>query len=330
MNYFWNEKAELSKQVDSFFEYLAKVNDTRFDGQLTIVLLGSMSRGEATWTYEKGKFQIISDLEFFTIYPSSFSNNKAFEAEIQNGKNLFFVDQDSILFHIDNTFICLEDIPKLPRKVITYDTKNMGKVVVGNKQIIDLFPSVSLENINREDIWDIMVHRLFYVLYYGDALKQSKQLHEYRYTIAKNALDLMTVILASHNIINTGFNAKLESIKELNLSKEYKDFFSYCLDIKFNNSAKSEYEISQMEEIFIKIIYYCQLHFKVGLANRVSNIRFILKRRLGIIKRMISCRQITFGRKHFLKKLINVYNTDRKLSKSMIKESFVLNSYPKL
>lgn len=329
MKYFWKDNIELSAQVDNFFTYLSESIEEKFNNQLTIVLLGSMSRGEATWKCEDGKNIIISDLEFFTICPSGFNRTEEFNKEIEIAKVLTFKDQNSVLFHIDNTYIREEEVPHLPRKIITYDAMNMGKVIIGDKYIIDKFPKISFDNINMEDIWDIMVHRMFYVLYYREIFKQSNNIDEYRYTIAKNSLDLMTVILACHDILNSGFKAKLEAIQKLNISKDFKKYFSYCLDIKFNIQPSTEYEIDEMEEIFMRLINYCKIHFKIKMKNQIVNIRYVIKRRLGILKRIIMFRKMTYGRNVFFGKLIQLYKNSDKLPKEIIKESYILNSYPK-
>lgn len=328
MEYFWKDNPILTTQIDDFFKQLAFYNSQNFDSKITILLLGSMSRGEATWIEYEGSARIISDLEFFTIYPDGFNKQIEFNNLISQSAKKCFKNQDSVLFHIDNTWISRSELSRLPRKVLTFDAKNMGKVVFGDQLTLDCIPISTLENINREDIWDIIVHRLFYVLYYGGISRKEGKDKEYRYTIAKNSLDLMTVLLASYNILNTGFYNKLEAIKKTSIDEEYKRYFEYCLSIKLNVDTEYSYSINEMERIFISLIKYCKQSFHVGISNRVLNAKFIFKRRLGIIKRMIRLNQITFGRGLFLEKLINIYDNKEELNQKLIKESYILNGYP--
>lgn len=330
MKYFWNENQTLTQQVDDFFHKLSAYNQKTFDNNLSVLLLGSMSRGEATWTIEDGISKIISDLEFFTIYPKGFDRKEEFESVLKVISKRCFPNQDSVLFHIDNTWISIEELPKLPRKVITYDAMNMGKIVVGDTTLLNRLPKTTLRNINREDIWDIMVHRIFYVLYYGHILRSKGKIEEYRYTIAKNSLDLMTVILACNGILNSGFYNKLESIKNTTINAGYKEYLSYCLDIKLNNKPEQEYSIEDMENIFISLIIYCKANFRVGVYNRILNAKYIIKRRIGILKRMVKLKQFSYGRKSFLNRLIHVFEQKDTLNSKMIRESYILNSYPQI
>ena len=49
MKYFYRENPELEQKIDEFFRALSRYNDTHYNGELSIILLGSLSRGEATW-----------------------------------------------------------------------------------------------------------------------------------------------------------------------------------------------------------------------------------------------------------------------------------------
>ena len=195
MKYFRKENVALEEKIDSYFERIEKYNREHFEGKLSVMLLGSLSRGEATWVKDGENDKMLSDIEYFTIYPDGFMAFSEYNEMCERAKNEVFGNQKSSLFHIDNTFVKKEALCYMERKLITYDAKCMGKTVVG-EDCVKLLPEITIENINLCDIKDILTHRIFYVLYYGKEMGEKGKTEEYKYLLSKNSLDLMTVILA--------------------------------------------------------------------------------------------------------------------------------------
>ena len=214
MGYFYKENKALEQLIDSYFKGIEKYSNENSDGLLSVILLGSLSRGEATWIETKNGPLMVSDIEFFTVYPEGFSDLKGYLEYCDNVANEVFGKDNSSLFHIDNALVCVNSLALLERKLLTYDAKRMGKTVVG-KDYISLIPEINLKNINLWDIKDILTHRVFSALYYGLPLKNAGNEAEYRYNIAKNSLDLMTVMLVNHKILESGFINRYNKIKEL-------------------------------------------------------------------------------------------------------------------
>ena len=225
MKYFRRENEALERAIDSYFESLSRYNDEHFEGKLSVMLLGSLSRGEATWVKDGENDKMLSDIEYFTIYPEGFAAFDEYNEICERAKNEAFGNQKSSLFHIDNTFVRKEALPNMERKLITYDAKCMGKTVVG-EDCVKLLPEITPENINLFDIKDILTHRVFYVLYYGKEMRENGKTEEYKYLLSKNSLDLMTVILAHYGILASGFIKRYEMIEELPVSEEWKKYFS--------------------------------------------------------------------------------------------------------
>ena len=327
MKYFHTDNAELTATIDTFFAKLNDINDKQFGSQLSIVLLGSMSRGEATWILDNGHPHLVSDIEFFTVYPKGFNLFNKFTAILHKTAKECFQNEPSTLFHIDNTYCCKEYIPLMERKVITFDAMNMGKCVVG-PDVMHLFPKITLENINQEDIWDVMIHRCFSVLYYGKPLRDNGKTNEYQYNLAKNSLDLTTVLLAHHGILNSGFTAKVEACQSLPLSDKWKKYFAFCLSIKLNQSPETEFSVNDMENLFLELVTYLKDNYKVSIRNRILNLKSVLRRRMGMLKRMIQRRTIVTGRESLLQELIKCLSNNNPVSSQIISHNYVLNGYP--
>lgn len=327
MNYFYVPNMELEGSINTFFNKLSEINETKYDGQLSVILLGSLSRGEGSWAISHEQLILYSDIEFFTVVPTGFTKKSILAEDIKKTASECFSKYDSDLFHVDNTFLEKDCIKKMERKILTYDAKNMGKMMVG-ANCLHLFPYIDMQNINLEDIWDVLIHRMFYVSYYGTNYRHNGDIDGYRYTIAKNSLDLMTVLLAKHGKLVSGFTQKLEVLKGLNIPREYYDFFAYCLTIKLRRQNSGKYSIEQMEYMFVEIQKELFKTFKIPFTNRMKNWRYIVKRRLGILKRMCKKKTITFGRNYFFYNLLNKYQKGECLTDRDLVQSYILNGYP--
>lgn len=326
MKYFSEDCPELSKKIDLFFHILAQCNDQYYSGKLSIILLGSLSREEASWFNDNGCFCLLSDIEFFVVHPCSIKNFEILEKTAKEAEREIFATE-SKLFHIDYGYVSIDSMKNMERKLLIFDAIQMGKIVVGDN-VLENFPKTTIDNINYEDIKDILIHRTFSALYYGKDLKYTKRIEEYRYNIAKNTLDLMTVVLALNGILVSGFGNKLQLIMQQNLPDHIKEYFSYCLDVKLGKNTSIEMSINQMEILFINLVECLNKDFVIPYKNYFTNFKFIFRRRCGIVKRMINSKTMTLGRKKYLDKLIKCFKEDKSLDLQMLRENYVLNGYP--
>ncbi len=329
MQYFFRNNVLLEDRVNYFFSYLNDYNKTHFNGALSIILVGSLSRGEGTWTIDDdGEYQILSDIEFFTVYPEGFTAFDCFNKCISEARYKAFNGQKYELFHIDNTFTPISRMKNCGRKLIIFDTKSFGKCLVGS-DVLSLLPEIDIHNVVLDDIWDIMVHRAFSVLFYGIKMKKNNDYLGYRYSIAKNSLDLMTIILAKNGILISGFKNRYDSLKTEYVSKKYISYLYYCLNIKLGIEQNVEYEIDRMEELFVELLLSCMNEFKIPLKNRLVNFRFLFHNFLGVLRRVIVYKHIPCSRKKHLKSLIQELKTTQILQEKDIRNNLVLYAYPK-
>ena len=328
MSYFYVENKFLEFKIDSFFKKLSILNSTHFNGELSILLLGSMSRGEATWKKTNNGYELLSDIEFFTVFPDDFTEFKMFEDQIQKiGKELFNF-QKSPLFHIDNTFININKLGKLEKKLITYDAIYYGKTVVG-KDVISKLPEVDLHTINFIDIHDILIHRAFSVLYYGNKLKENQSFDEYKYSLAKNSLDLMVVYLIEKGYLISGFVNRFDMLKNLEVEEEFLDYLKYCLDIKLCIDSIEVYTIDEMEKIFVKYLIKLDKDFKYPFHNFLVNKKMIIRRKFGVFKRMVKYKFVPRKtKKMYLYHLISLLENKKAMSKEDILINTIYNGYP--
>lgn len=323
--YFYKENPALESQVDRYFARLAEYNDTYCDGKLSVLLLGSLSRGEGTWQPTDTGARLLSDIEYFTIYPDGFDGLDAFTAFSKGVQREVFADQDSSLFHIDNTFVRRGALPSMERKLLTYDALKMGKTMVG-EDCVPLLPAITVENINLCDIRDILTHRVFSVLYYGLPMKREGDLSGYRYSLAKNSLDLMTVLLMSHGLLESGFVRRLELVKTLSIDDRLKAYFTYCLSIKLCIDSDEDFTIDEMEALFLALLKELSRSFRVPLKNLWLNRRVVLRRRMGMVKRALRYRHMP--RAGHLKSLIVTFEKKLPLTYRQLNNNLIINGYP--
>ncbi len=323
--YFYKENPVLEEQVDRYFARLAAYNDAHCGGQLSVILLGSLSRGEGTWQSGENGDRLLSDIEYFTVYPDGFTGQSEFTAYADTVAREVFIGQDSTLFHIDNTFVRREALPLMERKLLTYDAVRMGKTVVGT-DCIPLLPAITVDNINLCDIRDILTHRVFSVLYYGLPMKQAGDAEGYRYSLAKNSLDLMTVLLVSHGILESGFSRRLDLVKTLPVEERIKEYFAYCLSVKLSTECVRTFTIEEMEEQFLTLLRELSRTFCVPLKNLWINRRFVLRRRMGMVKRAMQCHRLP--RLGHLQSLITSFEKKTPLTPRQLTNNRILNGYP--
>ena len=313
MAYFYKENPALEAQVDRYFARLAEYNDTYCDGKLSILLLGSLSRGEGTWQPTETGARLLSDIEYFTVFPDGFDGRAAFTDFAKEVQREVFVDQDSALFHIDNTLIRRESLPRMERKLLTYDAAHMGKTVVG-EDCVPLLPTITVENINLCDIRDILTHRVFSVLHYGLPMKREGDEAGYRYS------------LVSHGLLESGFIRRLNLIRTLPIDERLKAYFAYCLSIKLSTECVDAFAIEEMEEQFLCLLKDLSRSFRVPLKNKWLNRHVVLRRRMGMVKRALRYHHVP--RAGHLKSLIASFEKKIPLTYRQLNNNLIINGYP--
>ncbi len=325
MAFFYKENIGAERLVKDYFSILERKNNEYFNGDLSVLLLGSLSRNEGTWIEKDGSIELLSDIEFFTIYPANFNSFDVWDKALLDASNEIFKHNQSILFHIDNTYISLAYLPRIEKKLLTFDAQNMGITMVG-KDYKSLLPYIDSKNINYHDIKDILTHRVFSVLYYGYRLKLNGDIVGYRYSLAKNSLDLMTVMLLQKGLLISGFINRYQAIQSLSIDNDIKKYFQYCLDIKLGVSTNEEYSIEEMEKTFIYLADNLHKEFSCPIKNTLLNASKILKRFLGKAKRALKYRHIP-SFKHYCN-LSQQFKGGNGISDISIKDNLVLNGYP--
>lgn len=325
LRFFHKPNEVLENKICQYFDLLEEYNQECFGGKLSIILLGSLSRGEGTWAIQDEKPYLLSDIEYFTIVPDDFTYYNKFNEALETSKGIVFKGFNSSLFHIDNSYLRRSDLSVMEKKLLTFDASKFGKIVLG-EDVLKLLPEISIDNINPIDIHNILIHRVFSVLYYGRPLKQANQLDQYKYCLAKNSLDLMTVILFENGVLESGFINRYNAIEKLNIEQRIKDYFGFCLALKLNDVPYQKFSIEEMEVIFSSIVSSLDTSFKYPLKNILSNRKHITRRCVGIMKRSIKMKYLVLYPQ--LPRLLAILNSNNTLNRCDILDNYVRNGYP--
>lgn len=324
MGFCYKQNSVIENSIQGFFTLADDMIKSDFSNAVSLLLLGSLSRGEGSWiTADDGRPRLVSDIEFYAVRTEGALNETEFLRRLRELGDDCLSDFATGDFHIDISFISRNQLKNADRKLLVYDANAFGKIVAG--PVIELqFPIITAATINRFDIREIASHRAYAVLT-ADITKEP----EYRYILAKNTLDLMIILLVSYGLIESGFIRRFRALGDLDISDEYKRFFKYCLDIKLGGDVADEYEIESMLKLFIEINEFARGKLHITPANIRINRRKVARRLLGIAKRAAQVKTTALPKRHYLsliRALTNRASADEKLNR----RHYVLYGYPQV
>ena len=242
------------QEIQSMLEEIVAVLNV--EGVLSIIALGSLPRGELSYRMRNGNLELFSDIELIIVTKGKISKEDQIVL-IKNLKSLRKRFQTaSPLFDIAVEFLSLQEFKKLPYKVRFYELKESGEVLFG-EDIRYMIPRVNVNNRNIKDTNNIILRRLLSILlYFPRELFEDKRMdfaHDvFKYTVARNALDIATVLLFQKGIFLPTYREKIEYIvsnsdKFTNdFGSDFPHFLTRCLKVKldmdFNQSLMSLFE----------------------------------------------------------------------------------------
>ncbi len=322
--YCFEKNDYIQKQLEGYFSLLRVAMEENFGESVSILLVGSLSRGEGTWVRKSDKTYLVSDIEYFVIIEDRTLEKLAIKNIIDEVNNSFFVDKQAGSFHIDYTFMSKSEIPYLEKKLMVFEAKKFGKTIVGS-DFSYLFPEVTINNINFFDLKDIISHRLFSMIYYGEKCKSSEQ--EYIYLLAKNSLDLMTVYLANRGILEGGFFPRYKKLCQVCQNTNLIHYFGQCLDVKMGHPERISLSTKDMKNVFCTLCDELYNETHIPFLNYCSNFKRRLRRLAGVLKRSVKNHTITTFKLQFLR-LSKCYKECEIMDFRMIKKHYVLYGYP--
>lgn len=323
INYFYKENKYITKIINSYFENIEIILNAN-NLRSSILLIGSLSRGEGTWKFIDNHYKVYSDVEFWIIYENEIDKT-ILDNELGIIKSKIFNNTDWPLFHIDYSYVRLDNLKKMERRFLVFEAKQLGKTIIG-EDYRNVLPEINIKNIYIDDIRDIIFHRLFSYFHYSANSNISDD--DERYIIAKNSLDLITYFLVKNNYLVAGLSQRL-SIFMQNYN-DFESYYNYCYAIKRGEDNSKTFTLDEMKMIFISLIkhYY---HQKLKQKKILLNLWFLLRRKAGIFKRIITSKKICFvsKKKHFKNMILYLETPSDKLKEKIYLHQYFLFGFKK-
>jgi len=213
---------------------------------LGVLLHGSTSRGElSVWRRRSGYLEIFSDYEFLVVAQSlTASQRTALSKSLTSVENT--INACGPLNHIDVSFLTPLRAGLLPRIVQTFEVKERGLPFHG-EDMRPLLPNVTLYNLDLRELNDILLWRLWAILFYfpmdwmlNRSLRQFDWRVRHVYVLCRNNLDLLTWALPYEGILLSSFRERYsyahEHWHELGIASSFPEEFiafqKLCLEVK--------------------------------------------------------------------------------------------------
>lgn len=181
-------------------------------GVVSVLLTGSCGRGEETYFVgPSGQRQLLSDFELLVIVRTRGARSLA-DSALRQLRSSLLLESESPFFDLDWSFATPLKLRAMDRRFIHFETKSAASAILG-PDLTNLMPTVTVGDLNYAELGSVVVHRLYHVArdwYHLDD-------HARKYLVARNALDLATVILPYHGILLPTYNRRVEALDSLDL-----------------------------------------------------------------------------------------------------------------
>lgn len=183
----------------------------------SVILVGSASRAELSYRWYDNKLEFFSDLEFIIISDASEKQVCDVQRAIRKLEAPF---QLNPLFHIDYSILSSATFRRNAAfaHIRTLEMIENGKIVYGTNLLMDL-PSLSIDHLEPGRLRELILIRLFNMLLYTpyDIVKRNYDGHTellYKYILARNLLEIPTILLPFLGVCRTSYYARLHWLKE--------------------------------------------------------------------------------------------------------------------
>lgn len=178
---------------------------------LAAFLMGSCARNEETYfTNAQGYKEMMSDYEMLIIV-NSYSDTYKISESLQKLRNELAKERTSENFDIEWMYKSVNEIKRLDRRFIFFETKHFSKLIYGNIQMLDLFPEINIHNLNYSELNTVLLHRLYHVI----RGMNSKDEHFKKYLIARNSLDFSTAFLPLIGLLVPSYESRTSELQKV-------------------------------------------------------------------------------------------------------------------
>ncbi len=182
---------------------------SRFDVH-SVLLVGSLSRGEGVWLEQHGRVTLLSDCEIIVVGCPS-AQRQELASALRKVEAHYRPSNPA--FHIDASFWPTWSLGLQPRSFFVFEARATGRVLVG-RDVRDRLPVVSAKSIDRRELNEVLIWRMWLVLraelqeISGVGKGSTASL-----AAAKATLDLVLFCLAEAGALVPGQVGRLEALR---------------------------------------------------------------------------------------------------------------------
>ncbi|HWR37611.1 MAG TPA: hypothetical protein VN622_17250 [Clostridia bacterium] len=211
----------------------------RLRGLRSVLMIGSMGRGEATWERMSHGWRVLGDAEFVAVTDKS--RHRPGEISKLCSAISTALEGVGIACVVDVSVVDTNWLRRLPKTIFTLEIRNASSVVYGSTIVLHEITRFRASEIDHEDAWRLLCNRLV------EWLEPPVNSDQRSYRAVKLVLDCATSLLLLHGGYEPTYAARAPQLKFLaeNDSREWplpKDVFidlvTRCTDFKLGRGAK--------------------------------------------------------------------------------------------
>lgn len=265
-----------------------------FESILAAIAMGSCARGEETYFINRdGDKEMMSDFEMLIIIKDDSETEKISGQLNRYRANLIPIRQ-SENFDLEWAFKTQQQLKTLDKRFIFFETKAAGKVIYGERDVLNYFPDINTHNLNYSELNTVIIHRLYHVLRdIGSTDERYK-----KYLIARNSLDFATAILPLTGVLEASYSKRMDDIERIAeqyqipdaLIKRQRDYL--VMKRNYSSSLYEHYEYAGMLQAFIddfQLLKSLQCKLQNGVLFRENRRRMLSAVFHVDIKNIIIC-----------------------------------------
>ena len=180
-----------------------------------VVLTGSMARGEGSAFFERDRLKSFSDMEMLVVFDDQEDMGlqrtrlKALSQGIRER-----LKGEGIICEVEYGPAPLRYFRKLKPHIFGIELKRHGKVVWGDKGVLDTIPTMDEKEIPKEDGWYLLSNRIIEQIKALDAFLMRRSFQNFLFSYSKMIVDLATSILIFTNLYRSSYRERAVLIEE--------------------------------------------------------------------------------------------------------------------
>jgi hypothetical protein len=190
------------------------LNSLNINNIVSILFIGSASRGELSFQFGEKGIDIYSDYEFVIVV------KKILKKQDYDSLNNLFRRLEkkwlikSPLFQIDYGVSTLFKFKHTPPTLWSYEAKNLGVIIYGS-DVRGNLATVKINNLDFGNLNELIIIRLWNMLIHINNGFLKKENNEYenfiiKFYYSRNILDILTILLPNYGILKDGYQNRIE------------------------------------------------------------------------------------------------------------------------